>query len=90
MEPLVSLLVADLEKMKVDFVLGYRASAAVFYVSTQNFEGYEQVVEDADWLSWSPHWRQRDCEFEHVIRMDLVLHVLSNKFFLYGMVTIGN
>ena len=34
-------LAVDIEKMKADFIHGYRPGAAVFYVSTMNFGGLD-------------------------------------------------
>ena len=48
-------LAKDIEKMKADFVHGYRPGAAVFYVYTTNFGGKERFVTDADCLSWDMH-----------------------------------
>ena len=41
-------LTVDIEKMKADFVHGYRPGAAVFYVSTTDFSGIERTVTNAD------------------------------------------
>ena len=47
-----SALAMDIEKMKADFIHGYRPGAAVFYVSTTEFTGEERVVTDSDRQSW--------------------------------------
>ena len=67
--------------MKADFIHGYRLGSAVFYVSTTNFMDYERLVMDNDKAAWSPHWRQRDKEFEEFLQADPKLRPLSNKYF---------
>ena len=79
-------LAKDIEKMKADFVHGYRPRVVVFYVSTTDFGGEEQLVTDADRLSWDMHWQIRDDEFESFLSLHSELHELSNKFFFYGTV----
>ena len=74
-------LAKDIEKMKADFVHGYRPGAAVFYVSTTNFGGEERFVTNVDRLSWDVHWQRRDDEFESFLSLHNELHELSNKFF---------
>ena len=49
-------LASDIAKLQADFVLGYRARAAVFYVSTCNVEGLSTNVKDEDRLGWDEHW----------------------------------
>ena len=41
-------LAVNIEKMKADFVYGYRLGAAVFYVSTTNFSGIERIITNVD------------------------------------------
>ena len=41
-------LALDIEKMKADFIHGYRLGAAIFYVSTTDFTGIDRFVTDAD------------------------------------------
>ena len=48
-------LAVDIEKMKADFIHGYRPGAAIFYVSTTDFGGLERVVTDADRQSWDDY-----------------------------------
>ena len=74
-------LVVDIEKMKADFIHGYRPGAAVFYVSTTDFGGLERVVTDSDRQSWDRPWRRRDEEFEYFLGLHSELELLSNKFF---------
>ena len=76
-----SALAKDIEKMTADFVHGYRPRAAVFYVSTTNFGGEEQLVTDAGRLSWNMHWQKRNDEFESFLSLHNELKELSNKFF---------
>ena len=41
-------LAVDIEKMKADFIHGYRLGVVVFYVSTIDFTSVERFVTDAD------------------------------------------
>ena len=50
-----STLTVDIEKLKADFVHGYRPRAAVFYVSTTNFQGSERKVMQEEHSSWDRH-----------------------------------
>ena len=45
----------DIEKMKVDFVHGYRPKATVFYVLTIDFSGIERAITHADRQAWDVH-----------------------------------
>ena len=45
-------LVVDIEKMKADFIHGYRPGAVVFYMSTTDFSGIDRVITDANRQSW--------------------------------------
>ena len=74
-------LAKDIEKMKADFVHGYRPGAVVFYVSTTDFSGEDQFVIDVDHLSWDMHWQRQDDEFKSFFSLHSELHELSNKFF---------
>ena len=74
-------LVVDIEKLKVDFVHGYRPGAAMFYVSITNFVGSEQEVLSEDSALWDWHWQRRHREFEAFLQADPDLRFLSNKFF---------
>ena len=74
-------LAMDIEKMKADFIHGYRPEAAVFYVSTTNIQGTERTVSDEDRRSWNAHWRRKNLEFEEFLSADPELHFPSNKMF---------
>ena len=74
-------LAMDIEKMKADFIHGYRLGAAVFYVSTTDFIGIERFVTDADRQNYDRQWRRRNQEFEDFLGLHPELHSLSNKFF---------
>ena len=74
-------LAMDIEKMKADFIHGYRPGAIVFYVSTTNIQGTEQSVSDEDHMSWNAHWRRKNVEFEEFLNADPELRFLSNKMF---------
>ena len=71
-------LAIDIEKIKADFIHGYKPSAAVFYVSTTNFMNTERLVTADERAAWRPHWSQRDWEF---LLGDPELRSLSNKYF---------
>ena len=85
--PMISLqvvhpaLASDIAKLQANFVHGYRAEAAVFYVSTCNVEGLSANVKDEDRLGWDEHWQAKDEAFERQIQKDPVLKKLSNKYF---------
>ena len=51
-------LTIDIEKLKADFVHGYRPRAAVFYMSTTNFQGSEREVMQEERDSWDRHWQK--------------------------------
>ena len=52
----------DIEKLKADFVHGYRLGAAVFYVSIMNFVGSEREVLSEDRALWDRHWQRSGCK----------------------------
>jgi hypothetical protein len=68
-------------KLQADFVHGYRLGAAVFYVSTTNFEGKHREVTAAERDGWNQYWQSRDREFEEFLQRDPLLCDFSNKFF---------
>ena len=74
-------LAMDIEKMKADFIHGYRPRAAVFYLSTTNIQGTERTVSDENCMSWNAHWRRKNVEFEEFLNADPELHFFSNKMF---------
>jgi hypothetical protein len=74
----------DILKLQSDFVHGYRAGAAVFYVSLSDEQGREMDVTAEDRDQWDEHWRQRDLEFEAFLDADDNLKFLSNKFLYVG------
>ena len=74
-------LAIDIEKMKADFIHGYKPKAAIFYVSTTNFLDNEQLVTTDKRSAWGPHWHQRDWKFEEFLLGNLKLRSLSNKYF---------
>ena len=71
-------LAMDIEKMKADFIHGYRLGAAVFYVSTTNIQRNERSVSDEDRKSWNAHWRKKNAKFEEFVNADPELRFLSN------------
>ena len=74
-------LTVDIEKLKVDFVHGYRPWVVVFYVSTTNFQRSERDVMQEERGSWDRHWQKQDKEFEAFLNADHDLKFLSNKYF---------
>ena len=48
-------LAVDIEKLKADFVHGYRLGVAVFYVSITNFVASELEVLSEDRALWDRH-----------------------------------
>ena len=74
-------LAVDIEKMKADFIHGYRPGAAVFYMSTIDFTSVERFVTDSDRQNWDRQWKRRNQEFEDFLGLHPELHSLSNKFF---------
>ena len=74
-------LAIDIEKMKADFVHGYRPGAAVFYVSTTDFSSIERTMTNTDRNAWDAQWQKQDKEFERFLSSDSSLKKLSNKYF---------
>ena len=74
-------LAVDIEKMKANFIHGYRPGATVFYVPTTDFGGLERVVIDADRQSWNRLWQKCNEEFEYFLGLHSKLETLSNKVF---------
>ena len=74
-------LAIDIEKMKADFIHGYRLGVAAFYVSTTNFMDTKRLVTADERAAWGPHWHQRDWKFEEFLLGDPELRSLSNKYF---------
>ena len=50
-----SALAIDIEKMKANFIHGYRPDATVFYMSTSNFTDTERLVIANERAAWGPH-----------------------------------
>ena len=74
-------LAIDIEKMKADFIHGYRSGAALLNMSTTNIQGSEQTVFDEDRLSWNAFWRRNNSHLEEFFNADPELRCLSNKMF---------
>lgn len=71
----------DIEKLKGEFIKGYRIGSASFYVAFKNFSMLEKKVFPQERASWSDLWCQEDIKFESFIRDKSELQVLSNKYF---------
>ena len=80
-------LAMDIEKMKADFIHGYRPGAAVFYVSTTNIQGTERSVSDEDRMSWNAHWRRKNVEFEESSMLIWSCASSPTRCFMCTMVT---
>jgi hypothetical protein len=71
----------DIMKLQTDFVHGYRAGAAVFYVSLTDEHGKGSEVTAVERAQWDQHWQQRDREFEMSLTSYPDLKSFSNKYF---------
>lgn len=72
---------ADIEKLKGEFVKGYRPESACFYMALKNFSMLEREVLHEERAGWSDLWREEDMKFESFIQGRLELHALSNRYF---------
>ena len=58
---------SDVEKLKAEFVMGYRPGSACFYVSLKSFSLAEKHVQPANCQSWSEQWQLEDRKFEALL-----------------------
>jgi hypothetical protein len=58
-----STLKIDVLKMEKDFFIGYREGKNAFYVSSQNWKGEEEEVNNY-WPTWSSLWNHKNNKFE--------------------------
>ena len=72
---------SDVEKLKAEFVTGYRPRSTCFYVSLKSFSLIEKHVQPADRESWSTQWQQVDRKFEALLSSRPEFATFSNKFF---------
>jgi hypothetical protein len=71
----------DILKLQADFVHGYRASVAMFYVSLTDEHGNGSEVAARERALWDQHWQQRDRDFEESLSSDPDLKFFSNRYF---------
>ena len=71
----------DVEKLKAEFVTGYRPGSACFYVLLKSFSLAEKHVQPADRQSWSEQWQVEDRKFEALLSTRPEFAAFSNKFF---------
>ena len=72
---------SDVEKLKAEFVTGYRPGLACFYVSLKSFLLAKKHVQPADRQSWSKQWQVVDRKFEALLSTRPEFAAFSNKFF---------
>ena len=81
MTPVRSPLCSNVEKLKVEFVMGYWPGSACFYMSLKSFSLVKKHVQPADRQSWSEKWQVEDCKFEALLSTQQEFAAFSNKFF---------
>jgi len=72
---------SDVDKLKGEFVNGYRPGAACFYVALKNFALMEKDVASSDRVAWSDLWKEEDRLFEEMLKTRPEFAVFSNKYF---------
>ena len=72
---------SDVEKLKAEFVTGYRPGSACFYVSLKSLSLAEKHVQPTDRQSWSEQWQVEDRKFEALLSTRPEFAAFSNKFF---------
>ena len=72
---------SDVEKLKAEFVTGYRPGSACFYVSLKIFSLAENHVQSNDRQFWSEQWQVEDRKFEALLSTRPEFAAFSNKFF---------
>ena len=71
----------DVEKLKAEFIMGYRPGSACFYVFLKSFSFVEKHVEPTHRESWFEQWQQEDQKFEALLSSRQEFAAFSNKFF---------
>lgn len=71
----------DIEKLKAEFVNGYKRGGACFYVALKSYKLQTQEVTDEERSNWSPIWKNVDKAFEESLKLSLGLQKFSNKKF---------
>ena len=72
---------SDVEKLKAEFVTGYRPRSVCFYVSLKSFSLIKKHVQATDRESWSEQWQVEDRKFEELLSSRPEFAAFSNKFF---------
>ena len=71
----------DVERLRGEFVNGYKRGGPSFYVSTTSYNLQEMEVTDAIQQSWSPLWQEQDKIFEDRLSRVPALERFSKKMF---------
>ena len=72
---------ADVEKLKGEFLTGYRPGSSCFYVALRNFSLFEKEVLPGERASWSPLWQEEDRKFEALLASRPEYASFRNKYF---------
>ena len=72
---------SDVDKLKGEFVNGYRPGSACFYVALKNFGLMEKEVASGDRAAWSDLWKEEDRLFEEMLKTRPEFAAFSNKYF---------
>jgi hypothetical protein len=71
----------DIEKLKAEFVNGYKRGGPCFYVALKSYKLETQEVTDEERSKWSPNWKAEDNKFEDSLKLSPELMKFSNKKF---------
>lgn len=72
---------SDVDKLKGEFVNGYRPGSACFYVALKNFALMEKDVASSERAAWSDLWKEEDRLFEEMMKTRPEYAAFSNKYF---------
>lgn len=72
---------SDVDKLKGEFVNGYRPGSACFYVALKNFSLMEKDVASSERAAWSDLWKEEDRLFEEMMKTRPEYAAFSNKYF---------
>ena len=75
---------SDIDKMKADFIHGYRPRATIFYVSTTNYLGHKRMASDDNTAARSPNWQYQEHEFELFLSKDRLEGIVKQNVICLG------
>ena len=71
----------DIQKLRSEFMMGYKRGGLVFYVALRNFNMEEGIVTDEMRKGWSKLWQKAEREFKSILNTSPYLKKFSNRMF---------